>query len=176
MDLKQCVFKCLQSLCFFPLASVENVCHVLKMWNMITAILLKGLSSSHLLVSGVVIRDVADRYLVLLSAFLHVVLTFGHLILQLPHLKHWELVVCRLLANNCTRCKLCVGAITKFALGATHEWVIGAGAAICVKSRDWGNISYHPTPAHLVTTPCPKSALLQLDDSQQLCRIVWRCE
>ena len=45
-------------------------------------------SLAHLLISGVVIRDVTDRDLVLLSAFLHIVLTFGHFVLQLPHLKH----------------------------------------------------------------------------------------
>ena len=41
---------------------------------------------AHLLISGVVIRDVTNRYFVLFSAFLHVVLTFGHLVLQLPNL------------------------------------------------------------------------------------------
>ena len=40
----------------------------------------------HLLISGVVIRDVTNCYFVLFSAFLHVVLTFGHLVLQLPNL------------------------------------------------------------------------------------------
>ena len=42
---------------------------------------------NHLLVSGIVVVDITDGQLVLILALLDIVLTLGHLVLQLPHLK-----------------------------------------------------------------------------------------
>ena len=51
-------------------------------------------NKADLLISGVVVGDVADCNLVLLPALLDVVLALGYLVLQLPYLQHrvsqWE--------------------------------------------------------------------------------------
>ena len=49
------------------------------------------LTSFYLLVSGIVVVDITHGQLVLVLALLDVVLTLGHLVLQLPHLKIQEL-------------------------------------------------------------------------------------